>query len=174
MAQVAVQIFDDQMAEVPVGETGEMCIRSGYTMGGYWRNDEATREAFAGGWLHTGDLARRDKEGYIYLVDRKKDMIISGGQNVYSTEVERIIGQLPAVAEVAVVGVPDDLWGERVTAVVVRKPGSDLTEQTVIAACRDRLAGYKSPKDVRFWDELPKNVLGKVLKRDIRAALLGQ
>jgi acyl-CoA synthetase (AMP-forming)/AMP-acid ligase II len=173
MAQVAVKILDDQMAEVPVGETGEMCIRSGYTMGGYWRNDEATRDAFAGGWLHTGDLARRDEEGYIYLVDRKKDMIISGGQNVYSTEVERIIGQLPAVAEVAVVGVPDGLWGERVTAVVVRKPGHDLTEQTVIAACRDRLAGYKSPKDVRFWDELPKNVLGKILKRDIRAALFG-
>ena len=172
MAQVAVQILDDQTAEVPVGEIGEMCIRSGYTMGGYWRNDEATREAFAGGWLHTGDLARRDEEGYIYLVDRKKDMIISGGQNVYSTEVERVIGQLPAVAEVAVVGVPDDLWGERVTAVVVRKPDTDLSGQTVIAACRDRLAGYKSPKEVRFWDELPKNVLGKILKRDIRAALL--
>ena len=88
-----------------------MCIRSGYTMCGYWRNEEATREAFAGGWLHTGDLARRDEEGYIYLVDRKKDMIISGGQNVYSTEVERVIGHLPAVAEVAVVGVPDELWG---------------------------------------------------------------
>ena len=99
-------------------------------------------------------------------------MIISGGQNVYSTEVERVIGQLPGVAEVAVVGMPDDLWGERVTAVVVRKPDSELTGQTVIAACRDRLAGYKSPKEVRFWDELPKNVLGKILKRDIRAALL--
>jgi acyl-CoA synthetase (AMP-forming)/AMP-acid ligase II len=173
MGQAAVTIFDDRMSEVPVGETGEMCIRSGYTMRGYWRNEEATREAFAGGWLHTGDLARRDEEGYIYLVDRKKDLIISGGQNVYSTEVEQVIGQLPAVAEVAVVGVPDDLWGERVTAVVVRKPGSDLTGSDVISACRDRLAGYKSPKQVHFWDELPRNVLGKTLKRDIRAALSG-
>jgi acyl-CoA synthetase (AMP-forming)/AMP-acid ligase II len=173
MGQAAVKIFDDRMSEVPAGETGEMCIRSGYTMRGYWRNEEATREAFAGGWLHTGDLARRDEEGYIYLIDRKKDLIISGGQNVYSTEVEQVISQLPAVAEAAVVGVPDDLWGERVTAVVVRKPGSDLTERDVIAACRDRLAGYKSPKQVHFWDELPRNVLGKTLKRDIRAALSG-
>ena len=173
MGQAAVKILDDQMSEVPVGQTGEMCIRSGYTMCGYWRNEEATREAFAGGWLHTGDLARRDEEGYIYLVDRKKDMIISGGQNVYSTEVERVIGHLPGVADVAVVGAPDELWGERVTAVVVRRPGSALTERDVIAACRDRLAGYKSPKEVHFWDELPRNVLGKTLKRDIRAALSG-
>ena len=173
MGQAAVKILDDRMAEVPAGETGEMCIRSGYTMRGYWRNEEATREVFAGGWLHTGDLARRDQEGFIYLVDRKKDLIISGGQNVYSTEVERVIGHLPAVAEVAVVGVPDDLWGERVTAVVVRSPGHDLTEQAVIAACRDRLAGYKSPRQVHFWDELPRNVLGKILKREIRAALSG-
>ncbi len=174
MGAAAVKILDDEMQEVPAGQTGEMCIRSGYTMRGYWRNEEATSEAFAGGWLHTGDLARRDAEGYIYLVDRKKDMIISGGQNIYSTEIERVIDTLPDVAEAAVVGVPDPVWGERVTAVVVRRPGGELAESDVIAACRDRLAGYKSPKEVLFWDSLPKNVLGKILKRDIRAALEGR
>jgi acyl-CoA synthetase (AMP-forming)/AMP-acid ligase II len=174
MGAAAVKILDDEGRELPTGEIGELCVRSGFSMQGYWRNEVASAEALAGGWLHTGDLARRDPEGYIYLVDRKRDMIISGGQNIYSTEIEQVISAQPDVAEVAVVGVPDTLWGEHVAAVVVCRPGSTITERDVIAVCRDRLAGYKTPKDVVFWDSLPKNVLNKVLKRDIRSALENQ
>ena len=168
MAQVAVKILDDQLAEVPVGETGEMCIRSGYTMGGYWRNEEATKEAFAGGWLHTGDLARRDEEGYIYLVDRKKDMIISGGENIYSREVEEALYRHPAVQDAAVIGVSDPKWGESVKAVVVLRAGRGAGAEELIAFCQTQIARYKCPKSLVFAAELPRLGTGKLDKVSLR------
>ncbi|HEX9258240.1 MAG TPA: AMP-dependent synthetase, partial [Acidimicrobiales bacterium] len=120
------------------------------------------------GWFHTGDMARRDEEGFFYIVDRMKDMIITGGENVYSREVEEALYLHPAVSEAAVIGVPDPTWGENVTAVIVLKPGATATEAEVIGAVRDRLAGYKKPKKVIFVDELPKTVSGKIIKRELR------
>jgi acyl-CoA synthetase (AMP-forming)/AMP-acid ligase II len=167
----AVAVLDDDLRVVPVGEIGELCIRSDFTMTRYWANEEATQEAFAGGWLHTGDLAHRDADGYLYIVDRKKDMIISGGQNIYPNELERVIATLPGVAEVAVVGTPDPVWGESVCAVVVRRGGYELDANQVVERCQEMLAGYKKPKQVHFVDSLPRNVLGKILKREIRTSL---
>lgn len=150
------------------GEVGELQV-SGPNVGpGYWRRDEATAQTFVDGWLRTGDIARLDGEGFCYIVDRSKDMYISGGENVYPTEVESVLYQLEGVAEVAVVGVPDDVWGETGLATIVRKPGVPLTEQDVIEYCRTRLARYKTPAQIRFVDELPRNAVGKIRKVDIR------
>jgi acyl-CoA synthetase (AMP-forming)/AMP-acid ligase II len=167
----AIDVLDDDSQPCPPGEVGELCVRSDLTMSGYWNNPEGTASAFAGGWLHTGDLVRRDDDGYVYIVDRKKDLVISGGQNIYPTEVERVIYQLPGVAEAAVVGVPDPVWGESLTAVVVARSGIPITADEIIDHCRDNLASYKKPKRVVFLDELPKNVTGKILKRELRATL---
>jgi acyl-CoA synthetase (AMP-forming)/AMP-acid ligase II len=166
-----VTVLDEQMQECAPGVVGELCVRGPLVMKGYWGNPEGTAGAMAGGWLHTGDLARRDAEGFLYLVDRKKDLIISGGQNIYPSEIERVIGEVDGVAEVAVVGVPDEVWGERVVAVIAPVAGADLTEQAVVDACRDRLAGYKTPRSVQFWGVLPKTVTGKILKREVRDVL---
>ncbi len=149
-------------------EVGELLIKGGHVFSGYWRNPEATAEALQGGWLHTGDLARRDEEGFYYIVDRKKDMIISGGENVFPLEVEDAIYQHPAVAECAVVGIPDPKWGEVGKAFVVLKPGMRLTEEELIEHCRKLLAKYKIPKQVEFLPELPKNAAGKILKRELK------
>ena len=127
--------------------------------------------AFAGGWLHTGDLAYQDAEGYLYIVGRMKDMIISGGQNIYATEIERVIATVPGVAEVAVVGTPDPVWGESVVVFVVRSGQVPVVADDVVARCQDQLASYKKPKTVMFVDALPKNVLGKILKRELREQL---
>jgi acyl-CoA synthetase (AMP-forming)/AMP-acid ligase II len=166
-----VRIVDDAMRDVAVGEVGELVVQGDQVTMGYWGNPEATAEAFAGGWFHSGDLARWDAAGNCYIVDRKKDMIITGGENVYSREVEEVLYQHPAVAEAAIVGVPDLNWGENVVAVVQKRPGADLTDAELIAFCKDHLASYKKPKQVVFVDELPRNAAGKILKRELRDRL---
>ena len=155
MCLADVRVVDEQMNECPPGVVGEMVIRGEQVLKGYFRNEEGNKKAFEGGWFHTGDMARRDEEGFFYIVDRMKDMIITGGENVYSREVEEVLYTHPAVSEAAVVGLPDPIWGENVTAVVVLRPGMTATEAEIIATARDRLAGYKKPKRVIFLDELP-------------------
>jgi acyl-CoA synthetase (AMP-forming)/AMP-acid ligase II len=168
---VELRIFDAEDHPLPAGEIGEIVIRAATVMKGYWLNPEATAQTLRNGWLHTGDLAYEDPDGYVHLVDRAKDMIISGGNNVYAREVEEAILTHPQVAEAAVVGVPDDYWGEAVVAFVVPvKPGL-VGATDVIEHCRERLASYKKPKSVIFVTELPKNAYGKVLKRELRQRL---
>ena len=135
---------------------------------GYYKSPEGTREAFEGGWFHSGDMGRRDEDGFIYLVDRKKDMIITGGENVYSAEVETVLNTHPDIMETAVVGIPDPKWGETVKAFVVLAPGKLLTEQEVFEFCNERMARYKRPKQVEFLSALPRNAAGKVLKKELR------
>jgi acyl-CoA synthetase (AMP-forming)/AMP-acid ligase II len=168
MCLADVMVVDEAMNECPPGVVGEIVIRGDQVLKGYFRNEEGTKKAFEGGWFHTGDMAKRDEEGFFYIVDRVKDMIITGGENVYSREVEEVIYTHPSVMEAAVVGLPDPTWGENVTAVVVLRPGATATEAEIIGLCRDRLAGYKKPKRVIFVDELPKTVTGKIVKRDLR------
>ena len=168
MVLADVMVVDENMDECPPGVVGEIVIKGEQVLKGYFRNDEGTAKAFENGWFHTGDMARRDEEGFFYIVDRMKDMIITGGENVYSREVEEVLYTHPAVSEAAVVGVPDEMWGEQVTAVVVLRPGATATESEIIALCRENLAGYKKPKKVVFLDELPKTVSGKIVKRELR------
>ena len=151
---------------------GEIVIRSDANMLGYWRKPELTAETIRDGWMWTGDIATWDEDGYLFIVDRAKDMIISGGENIYSTQVEAAIHQHPAVLEAAVIGVPDDEWGESVHAVVVLKPGESATEQQIIDAAREHLASYQKPRSVSFVDALPKAPTGKILKRDLREPFL--
>lgn len=165
-----VDLRDDEGRPVAPGEPGELWIRGPNVMAGYWRNDQATAEALVDGWYRSGDIAWRDEDGYHYIVDRKKDMIISGGLNVYPAEVENAIYRHPGVAEVAVIGVPDPTWGESVKAIVVRRPGVDVTAEDIIEHCRGLLAGYKKPRFVEFVAELPKGATGKILKRQLRDA----
>jgi acyl-CoA synthetase (AMP-forming)/AMP-acid ligase II len=164
----AVRIVDDEDRDVPVDEVGEICFRSRQVMLGYWNNTAATVETLRGGWLHTGDLGRMDADGFVYLVDRKKDMIVTGGENVYSREVEEAIGSHPSVAEVAVVGLPDAKWGEAVTAIVVAKAGVTPDAAELLAHCRTQIAGYKCPKGFEFTGELPRVPSGKVNKVELR------
>jgi len=150
-------------------EVGEIVVRGDTVMAGYWNAPEATAAVLREGWYHTGDMARRDSDGYLYLVDRRVDVIVSGGLNVYSLEVEQVINRMPGVAESAVIGVPHELWGEAVAAFVVREPGAAVDEAAVIARCRAELAHFKAPQSVRFPAELPRNAMGKLDKRAIRA-----
>lgn len=168
MCLAHVKVVDDRMNECPPGEVGEIVVQGEQLLTGYWRNEAGTSAAFAGGWFHTGDMARRDAEGFFYIVDRLKDMIITGGENVYSREVEEVLYRHPAVAEVAVIGLPDPDWGERVTAVVVSREGSPPAEAELVQLCRSSLAGFKTPRRVIFADALPKNTSGKILKRELR------
>jgi acyl-CoA synthetase (AMP-forming)/AMP-acid ligase II len=165
---IEIRVVDDDDNDVPVGEIGEAVYRSSTVMKEYYKNPKATREAMRGGWFHGGDLVRMDKEGFIYIVDRKKDMIISGGENIYSAEIEQVICRHPKVMECAAIGVHDKSWGESVKAVVVPKFGEQLTEKEVIDFCKQYLASYKKPKSVDFMDALPRNAMGKVLKRELR------
>jgi fatty-acyl-CoA synthase len=167
---VETRVVDDDLRDVKPGsgEVGEIVHRSPHLMLGYFHDDEKTKAAFSGGWFHSGDLATIDEEGFITVVDRKKDMIKSGGENVASREVEEMIYKLPQVSEVAVIGVPDPKWVEAVAAVVVVKAGQQLSEQDVIAHCNQRMAGFKAPKRVVFAESLPKNPSGKLLKRELR------
>jgi acyl-CoA synthetase (AMP-forming)/AMP-acid ligase II len=137
-------------------------------MAGYWKRPEITAETLRGGWLHSGDLGLMDENGYIYLLDRKKDLIISGGNNIYPREIEEVLLKHPAVYEVAVIGVPDPLWGESVKAIVALRQGSTTTWEELIAFCQDQLASYKKPRSVEFISQLPKNAYGKILKRELR------
>jgi fatty-acyl-CoA synthase len=165
---VETRVVDDRMQDVKPGEVGEIVHRSPHLMLGYFHDDERTKAAFEGGWFHSGDLATIDAEGYITVVDRKKDMIKTGGENVASREVEEMIYRLPAVSEVAVIGVPHPKWVEAVVAVIVPKPGQELSEQQVLDHCSANMAGFKAPKSVVFVEALPKNPSGKLLKRELR------
>jgi fatty-acyl-CoA synthase len=168
MLGVELRVVDDDLRDVPVGEVGEIVYRGPNVMAGYHRQPEATDEAFAGDWFHSGDLARFDDEGFLWLVDRKKDMIVSGGENVYPAEVERVLLDHPAVAEAAVIGVPHPRWVETPVAFVVLSGGRDVGEAELIAHCRQYLAGYKKPSAVFLVEDLPRNAGGKVLKRHLR------
>lgn len=167
---VVLSIQDDDGNRLPANTPGEVCVKSGNYMIEYWNKPEATAEAFRGGWYHTGDAGYLDDDGYLFLVDRVKDMIVTGGENVYSTEVENAIASHPAVQQVAVIGIPSEKWGEAVHAIVVLKAGATATEQDIIDHARDSIAGYKVPKSVEFrTDPLPLSGAMKVLKKDLRA-----
>jgi acyl-CoA synthetase (AMP-forming)/AMP-acid ligase II len=168
-----VRLVDDRGRDVPEGEVGELYARTPMMVSGYHADEAATRASMLGGHFSVGDLARRDARGCFHIEGRKRDMIISGGTNVYPAEVEAVIEAHPAVAEVAVVGVPDREWGERVRAFVVRRAGKDVSDDDLRAHCRAELAGYKVPRDFVFLDSLPRNPTGKVLKRDLRQMEIG-
>ena len=165
---VETRVVNEEGRDVQVGEIGEVVHRSPHLLSGYFNNEERTAEAFRGGWFHSGDLARIDSEGYIYIVDRKKDVIKSGGENVSSREVEETIYRLPQVAEAAVVAASHPVWIEAVVAIVVLKKGTALSEDEVITHCRSSMAGFKTPKRVVFVETLPKSATGKLLKRELR------
>ncbi len=165
-----VKVMDENDRELPRGEVGEICARGPMVMKGYWKQPEATAQALRNGWMHTGDMGYMDEDGYIYLVDRSKDMIVTGGENVYSVEVEAALHEHPAVLEAAVIGIPDEQWGEAVHAIVVLKPGHSAGEEELIHHCHGLIANYKCPKSVSFHpQELPKSPVGKILKRELRA-----
>ena len=163
-----VKVVDENDNTMGANEIGEICARGAHVMMGYWKNPTLTAEVLRGGWYHTGDMGYLDRDGYIYLSDRKADMIISGGENVYPKEVEDVIYTHPAIRECAVVSAPAEGWGEIVHAVVVLKDGQSVTDQEIIDHCRRTLAGYKCPKAVSFWDDLPKTVIGKITKKEVK------
>ncbi len=163
-----VEVMDEQGRLLPPETHGEIVVRSSAVMKGYYKNPDETARVSAHGWHHTGDIGFKDREGWVYLVDRKRDMIISGGVNIFPSEVEKAIVAHPAVQDCAVVGVPDPEWGEAVKAVVELKPGAELDVTELAAFCRLRLAGYKAPKSFEIWPELPRSVAGKVLRRKVR------
>jgi acyl-CoA synthetase (AMP-forming)/AMP-acid ligase II len=169
---VTVGIMDDDGGLVPAGSRGEIVVRSSLVMAGYYLNEEATREASRHGWHHTGDIGYLDDEGYLFIVDRAKDMIITGGFNVYSAEVEQALMQHEAIRDCAVIGLPDEKWGERVTAVVELQPGQSVDAEALKAFVKSRLGSVKAPKQIEVWADLPRSKVGKVLKKDIRAQLM--
>ncbi len=166
---VRVEIMDDANQILPKGETGEICVRGDLVMKGYYKAPEKTAETIVDGWLHTGDIGHIDGEGYLHITDRKKDMIISGGFNVYPSEVEQVIWSHPAVQDCAVIGVPDEQWGEAVKAVVELNAGQLASAEEIIKLCKDKLGSVKAPKSVDFVASLPRSPVGKVLKKDLRA-----
>jgi fatty-acyl-CoA synthase len=173
VAGLQVRLLDEDGHEVPQGEVGEICCRGPLVMAGYWNKPEETARAFRHGWLYTGDLARRDADGFLYIVDRSKDMIISGGFNVFPREVEDVLTRHPAVAAAAVIGVPDPKWGEAVKAVVVRRAGAEVSAEALIAMVRDAKGVVHAPKSVDFTDDLPVTGLGKPDKKVLRARYWG-
>lgn len=168
---MASKVVDELDRELPPGEVGEIVARGANLMSGYWGRPDDTAEALRGGWMHTGDLGYRDEDGYLFLLDRRGDKIVSGGENVYPSEVEHVLVEHPAVADAAVVGVPHERWGEAVCAVVVR--AGEVDEAGLVEFCRSRLAGYKVPKLIGFADSLPRNTAGKLLRRELRASSPG-
>ena len=152
----------------PAGKIGNIVTRSDLVMKGYWRNPEATAATIRNGWLDTGDMGYMDADGYLFIMDRSKDMIISGGENIYPREIEEVLIKHPAVREVSVIGVPDANWGEAIKAVVALVPGRKTSEKKLIAFCQEHIASYKKPKSVDFVEKLPKNNYGKILKKDLR------
>jgi long-chain acyl-CoA synthetase len=168
IAGYEIRVVDEQGRDVPVGEVGEIIASGKRVMKGYWNNPEATKEAIRDGWLHTGDLVSMDEDGYLYMGGRTKDMINRAGENIYPIEIEETLHSHPKVVESAVIGVPDEYWGEIVKALIVLKPGDEGTPEEIIEFCRERLASYKKPSIVEFVEELPKNALGKVLKNVLR------
>jgi fatty-acyl-CoA synthase len=170
MLGVELRLVDDDGVDVANDQVGEIVYRGPMLTSGYLGRNDATCEAFAGGWFHSGDLARRDDEGYIYIVDRKKDLIVSGGENVYPAEIERVLLEHAAVADAAVIGVPHARWIETPVAFVVLVDGAAASESELVDHCRARLASYKKPTRVIFVDHLPRNAGGKILKRELRAS----
>ena len=169
ISNAELKIVGADGSKLPAGAVGEIVVRSPQVMMGYWNLPEATAATIRDGWLHTGDAGYVDEDGYVYIHDRLKDMIVSGGENVYPAEVESALSGHPAVADVAVIGVPDARWGEAVKAIVVLKQDGDATEAELIAYCRERIAHYKAPKSIEFAESLPRNPSGKILKRVLRA-----
>ena len=167
-AHVEIAVVGPDEGELPRGQVGEVVVRGDNVMAGYWNKPELTAAALRGGWMHTGDAGYLDDRGYLFIVDRLKDMIITGGENVYSAEVENVLAGHPAVAACAVIGVPDPAWGERVHAVVVLQPGREITGEQLREFCRGQIAGYKLPRSVAFADALPISGAGKILKRELR------
>lgn len=165
---VELRIFDEDDQEVPRGSVGEIVVRGPNVMLGYLNQPELTAEVLRGGWMHTGDGGYMDDEGFVYIVDRLKDMIVSGGENVYSAEVENAVASHPAVAQCAAIGIPSEKWGESVHVVIVLKPDSELFEEQIIAHCRERIAGYKCPRSVEIRESLPLSSVGKILKNELR------
>jgi long-chain acyl-CoA synthetase len=163
-----IRIVDENDKDMPVGEVGELICRSEAMMIGYWQMPEESARKLKNGWLHTGDLAKLDEDGYMYLMERKDDLIISGGVNIYPREIEEVLYRHPAVSEASVIGLPDEHWGEVVKAVVVCRDGTKVTDKEIIEFCGKNLAGFKKPKSVDFWKELPKSPQGRILKRSIR------
>ncbi len=161
----------DGRALLGTGERGEIVVRSSLVMRGYYKNPEATAEASPHGWHHTGDIGFLDEEGLLHIVDRAKDMVITGGFNVYSTEVEQALMAHPAVADCAVVGLPDEKWGERLTAVLQLRPGQSVDAAEVQAFVKERIGSVKTPKQVEVWPDLPRSKVGKVLKTEVKAQL---
>jgi long-chain acyl-CoA synthetase len=162
-----MRVVDEDDRDVPDGKLGELVLRGENILRGYFKNEDATTSAFRNGWFHTGDIGYRDADGYYYIVDRKSDMIIRGGENIYPREIDEVLYQHPQVAAAAVIGVPDELYGEEVAAVVMLKPDAKTSEQEVIDFCKARLADYKCPKKVRFVEDIPKGPTGKLLKREL-------
>jgi fatty-acyl-CoA synthase len=171
---VRAGLFDDDMDEVEPGQAGEICVQSPMVMKGYWKKPDETAEAFRGGWLHTGDVATADEQGYLTIVDRKKDMIVTGGFNVYPREVEDVIATHPGVAQVAVIGVPDERWGEAVKAVVVARPGAEVDERELIGMVKERKGSVYAPKSVDFSERIPVTGLGKPDKKALRDKYWGE
>ena len=165
---VDARIVDEDNDSLPPGEVGELICRGPNVMRGYHRNPQATGESLKNGWLYTGDLARMDDEGFIYIVDRKKEMIVSGGENIYPREIEEVLISHPAVADVAIIGIPHPTWGETVKAIIALSEGHTLNEQEVIEFCKKNLASYKKPTAVAFVPAIPRNPSGKALKRLLR------
>ncbi|GAA4538751.1 long-chain fatty acid--CoA ligase [Pseudonocardia xishanensis] len=168
---VTVAILDEQGRSVPRGERGEICVRGSLVMAGYYRNPEATAEASTFGWHHTGDIGFLDEDGFLYIVDRAKDMVITGGFNVYSAEVEQALMAHAAVRDCAVIGLPDEKWGERVVAVVQPQSDAEIDPAALIAFVKDRIGSVKAPKQIEIWPDLPRSTIGKVLKKEIRITL---
>jgi long-chain acyl-CoA synthetase len=176
---VQIKLVDEKSQQVSVGDVGEILVRSGEagrftTMKGYFNRPEATAATIVDGWVHTGDMGRFDVDGYLYIVDRKKDMVLSGGFNIYTKEVEHVLGEHPGIAEAAVVGVPDEIYGEAVVAFIEPHPGYQLSAEAIQDHARSRIASYKKPKHVFFVDELPRSGVGKVLKADLRDMALAR
>jgi len=165
---VEVKIFDLDDNEVPAGEQGEIVLRGPNVMVGYYKNTEATAEALRGGWLHTGDVGYLDEDGYLFITDRMKDMIIKGGYNLYPSEIEGYLEAHPAIAEVSVIGIPDSKYGEEVMAFIVRRPDQELVEEDIIEFAKAKMTPFKAPSQVKFIDALPKSLVGKVLKKELR------
>ena len=163
-----MKIVDENGNEVTHGTVGEILIKGPQVMMGYWNMPEATAQAIKDGWLHSGDAGKIDEDGYLYIQDRIKDMVVSGGENIYPREIENVLFEHSAIADVAVIGIPSEQWGESLLAFVVQKPGESTTADDVIEFCRQKLAGYKIPRQIEFIDELPRNASGKVLKKDLR------
>jgi len=163
-----VKIVNKEGRELPPGEVGEIIVSGPILMNGYWKRPDLTAKTIVDGWLHTGDLAIRDEEGFFYIVDRAKDMFISGGENVYPAEVEKVLLDNPKIQDVAVIGVPDEKWGERGVAFIVLKNGEAMNQEEIISFCKGRLAKYKIPKSIVFVTELPKTASGKIKKHKLR------